>query len=487
MTAAHELEVEREYVEGLYRTIDAQREAAIEAVRPVLLERQTGFGAQFERDRLTEAIDDLRHHLDLNVNGLCFGKLVATETHATTYIGRISLNDDHGDPLLVDWRAPVASAFYQATAIDPMGVMLRRHLIMAGRDLVGIEDDLLTVDALGSDDETRLVGEAALLAALTRERTGHMGDIVATIQRDQDEIIRTPLRSTLVVTGGPGTGKTVVALHRAAYLLYAYRHRIANNGVLVVGPSNLFLRYIERVLPSLGESSVVLIDWSDLVPGMTGQAEADPAVADLKGSLSMVEVLRRAVRLFERAPAAGVRIIGLDGMSHLIDTATLVRLRAQARAGDHPHNVARRRFERLLRREMGLTDTTESGYSDVCRRSVAAAASRLWPVFEPDELLGHLFANERVLAAAARGVLEPGVERALLREAGSAWTVSDLPLLDELRVLLGSSPRRESASNRAQYEAELQDAQQAIKDLTVSVAATCGGANIPVDAIVTPE
>ena len=260
MSTARELDRERAYLAHLYEVIDEQRRRSTATLAQVLLDRQTGRQATFERDRLSESISTRLERLGTQLDGLCFGKLVATGTNTTHYIGRCAVADDEGEALLVDWRAPAAEPFYRATSGDPMGMSLRRHLIMSGRDLIAIEDDLLSSDSITDETASTLVGEAALLVALNRERTGHMGDIVATIQRDQDQIIRAPLKSTLVITGGPGTGKTVVALHRAAYLLFTHRAQIADDGVLLVGPSSLFLRYIERVLPSLGESKVVMID-----------------------------------------------------------------------------------------------------------------------------------------------------------------------------------------------------------------------------------
>lgn len=440
MAAQTELDLERAYLATLYGIIDAQRAEATAVLTRVLGDRSTGFASVFERDRLSEAIGHRLRHLDADTNGLCFGKLVEADTHSARYIGRLAVEDRDHEPLLIDWRAPVAEPFYRATAVNPMGMSLRRHLIMSGRTLLNIEDDLLSPDAVTDTEAASLVGEAALLMALNRERTGHMGAIVATIQRDQDEIIRAPMRSTLVVTGGPGTGKTVVALHRAAYLLYTYRTQIENNGVLIVGPSSLFLRYIERVLPSLGESSVVLLDWSELLPGVPVVADTSPAAADLKGSLRMAEVLRRAVRLVERAPEAGVRLIDPDGAPLTLSVTRLQSFRRAARKDGRPHNEARAIFERLIRREVEAHATGDALHLDSSRQSVRRAADRLWPILTPQELLDLLLCNERILAAASRDMLDPDECALLARKEGDPWTVSDLPLLDELRVLLGGIP-----------------------------------------------
>lgn len=450
MTASDELEHERAYLASLYGLIDTQRQEVAAVLADVLEDRSTGFASIFERDRLSEAIGRRLRHLDTDTNGLCFGKLVETDTHTPRYIGRLAVEDENREPLLIDWRAPVAEPFYRATAMNPMGMSLRRHLIMSGRTLLNIEDDLLSADGVTEVEAASLVGEAALLMALNRERTGQMGDIVATIQRDQDEIIRAPMRSTIVVTGGPGTGKTVVALHRAAYLLYTYRTQIENNGVLIVGPSSLFLRYIERVLPSLGESSVVLLDWSELLPGIPVVADTDRRIADLKGSLRMAEFLRQAVRLVERAPQAGARFIDPDGQPVTLSMSQLQSFRRAARKDGLAHNEGRAVFERLLRRKVEAGATDDSLHLDSSRLSVRRVADRLWPVLTPQELLALVLGNERILAAAARGVLEPDECPLLLRAEGDPWTLSDLPLLDELRVLLGDVPRPQQREQRQQ-------------------------------------
>ncbi|MFM7046068.1 MAG: HelD family protein, partial [Ilumatobacteraceae bacterium] len=356
-----------------------------------------------------------------------------------------------------------------------------------GRELVGLEDDLLAAEADDTGGQLVLVGEGALMAALARERTGYMADIVATIQRDQDEIIRAPMKSTLVVTGGPGTGKTVVALHRAAYLLYTHRERIANNGVLFVGPSNLFLRYVERVLPSLGESSVMMIDWAELLPDITGVPESNPLAADVKGSLSMIDVLRRAVRFFERVPAAGVRIIGPDGESMKLPSEALKQFRKDARAGDATHNRGRTKFEASLVRFAQLPQLDDIGYHDVSHRSIRKVVDRLWPALRPAQVLAALYSNERLLTTATAGVLDPGAQQILQRSPESPWTTSDLPLLDELRLLLGDLPRRKHDQSAERRAAELQDAEQGLRDLSASMAQTGGGGGISIDAIVNAE
>ena len=230
--------------------------------------------------------------------GLVFGRLdldgSAPGTDQPRYIGRIGLRDEQRDSLLVDWRAPAAAVFYQATAADPQGVVRRRVLRCNGPRVVAVEDDLLDAEA---DSDLVVVGEGALMAQLSRARDRTMHSIVATIQAEQDKAIRAPSKGVVSIAGGPGTGKTVVALHRAAFLLYSDRRRYETGGVLIVGPSGVFMRYIERVLPSLGETAVALRSLGEVVDGIRSSRHDDPAVADVKGSARMAELMRRTARI----------------------------------------------------------------------------------------------------------------------------------------------------------------------------------------------
>ena len=233
------------------------RQSALDVVRHhQQLGQLNSSQARVEWESLLALTDQRLQHLELGGASLCFGRLdrVGGESFQ---IGRLSILDEAGDPLVVDWRAPAAEAFYQATGRNPMSLVRRRHLLTKGRTVVGIDDELFDL-AEADESHLEILGEGALLATLERSRTGRMTDIVATIQAEQDQIIRAPLPGVLIVQGGPGTGKTAVALHRAAYLLYANRQRLEDSGVLVVGPNRTFLRYIEHVLPSLGESGVEL-------------------------------------------------------------------------------------------------------------------------------------------------------------------------------------------------------------------------------------
>jgi len=254
----------------------------------------------FERDALVFHAARRRGVLESQYEGLVFGRLDidhdlpegGTERERR-YVGRLGIRDDDYEPLVIDWRAPAASPFYRATPVEPLGVLRRRVLRCKGSDVVGIEDDLMVADA---PDDLVVVGDGALLAALTRSRGTRMRDIVATIQRHQDEAIRAPARGITEITGGPGTGKTVVALHRAAYLLYSDRRRYESGGILVVGPSAAYTSYIERVLPSLGEDTVTLRSLGDVVDAVSTERLDDPEAAAVKGSLAIRQVLARAAR-----------------------------------------------------------------------------------------------------------------------------------------------------------------------------------------------
>ncbi|MEO3812551.1 ATP-binding domain-containing protein [Sphaerisporangium sp. B11E5] len=382
-------------------------------------------------------------------NGLCFGRLdLAGEK--PLYIGRIGMADDDQARLLIDWRAPVAQPFYRATPASPMGVTRRRHLRTRGRRVLGVDDDLFDLDRLTDADRATLNGEAALLAALGEKRTGRMRDIVATIQAEQDRIIRGDLNGVLVVQGGPGTGKTVVALHRAAYLLYTHRERLARRGILILGPNPTFLRYIEQVLPSLGETDVLLSTVADLYPGVTARARESAEAAVLKGSARMADVIARAVRERQRMPR---RPIDIDLGDHTLrlDPRTLEAAASRASRGRRPHNQARAAFVRHIlstlakqsAKQLGRGLLDEEELADLREElrtepAVKSALNRLWPYLTPQRLLIGLFASTERMAYAG---LRPEEREILFREpprdAAGHWTEADVPLLDEAAELLG--------------------------------------------------
>src|SRR5271170_5226732 len=424
-----------------YARLDAMRSDANSMLEGVLdLGRGGTFQSRTERDVIVRTSMARLEQLDIGDQALTFGRIDrVNDGHngdgpdtETFHIGRLAIHSADHDPLVVDWRAPIAEPFYRATGRDPQGLVLRRHLALEGRRVVGLEDERFSLPGSGpSSDETEgdlsdrgladrggdgdgtgeliqsdlpIGGPAALLAALDRARSGRMTDIVSTIQREQDEIIRAPLAGVLVVQGGPGTGKTAVALHRAAYLLYTHRFPLERQGVLVVGPNPLFLRYIEQVLPSLGETGVSLSTVSGLVPEVRVRGVDDPAVAKLKGDVRMVNVLTRAVRTRERPLRRDVEVPFGAGVLRLRARLT-EDVVGMARRRPGTHNARRRFVESQVLRALsedyrarlarsgveaveGLEGSDEAPTAeeqkDLARRlrrvpEVAEALDRMWP------------------------------------------------------------------------------------------------------------
>jgi DNA helicase IV len=461
------VELEQAYVSMLYEHLDGLRERTSERLAQTL--RQTGGTpqARTERDVLVTMYTQRLAQLDASENGLCFGRIDSDggEQH---YIGRLGIRDEDADyrPLLLDWRAPAARPFYLATPVSPEGVRRRRHIKTVGRQVTRLDDEVLDLADPGLNGQTSgLNGEVALLAALNASRTGQMTDIVETIQVEQDWIIRAPNKGVLVVQGGPGTGKTAVALHRAAFLLYTHREQLARRVVLVIGPSPTFLRYVGQVLPSLGETSVLLSTIADLYPGISGQREEPVSTARLKGRLDMAEVIAAAVR-DRQGPAGGGIEVMFEGEEVRLDRRTCVRVRDRARRARLPHNQARSLAHRLLIEALARKVADRIGYDvlgggnllgeeDVAAirqelretREVRVALEEFWPALTPQRLLGDLFGSKERLEAAAPG-LDPSDRDALLREPAGEWTAADVPLLDEAAELLGEDDRTVQARAR---------------------------------------
>ncbi|WP_440900673.1 HelD family protein, partial [Actinosynnema sp.] len=443
-----ETDSEQEYVSMLYSRLDDLREQSSKRLSGAL--RQTGGTHQMrsERDTSVAMYSDQLAQYSAVENGLCFGRL-DFHTDDRFYIGRIGLFDEDKEyePLLMDWRAPAARPFYLATAAAPDGVRRRRHLRTKQRKVVGFDDESLDINSVDPGRNEGLTGEATLLAAVNASRTGQMGDIVATIQAEQDRIIRTELNGVVVVQGGPGTGKTAVALHRAAYLLYTHRRQLAKRGVLVVGPNSTFLRYIGQVLPSLGETGVLLSTVGELYPGLTATGREPTEAATIKGRLAMADVVAHAVRDRQEAPALVEVPFEQDVLK--LDRKAISAARGRARRTRRPHNEARRTFQRevittlanqaVARLGRHLLDAAD--VDDIRRElredeKVQAAIDRLWPVLTPQRLLEELYASPKLLAKAAPK-LTPAERELLRREPGGEWTPADVPLLDEAAELLG--------------------------------------------------
>ncbi|GAB2770844.1 HelD family protein [Amycolatopsis magusensis] len=473
-----DLEHEQVYVTKLYEMLDAERDLTQRRLDETL--RLTGGTpqARTERDVATATYTERLAQLGSVEQGLCFGRLDFHEQE-TAYIGRLGLFDTEDDyrPLLVDWRAPVARPFYLATAASPEGVRRRRHIRSLSRRVTGVDDEILDLgEASDGDHDLGLAGEAALLAALTQRRTGEMSDIVATIQAEQDRIIRAGMNGVLVVQGGPGTGKTAVALHRAAYLLYTFRQQLTKRGVLVIGPNSTFLRYIGQVLPSLGETGVLLATVGQLYPGITATGADDRGAAEVKGRAVMADVLANAVKDRQVVPSP-VLEVEVEREILRLDKRTCSDARAKARRSRRPHNQARRIFvaelldalTRQAARRLGDNLLDARDVNDIRAelaedKAVRRAMDELWPVLTPEEVLDDLFAvPERLTAAASKLLGEP--ERALLRrEPGADWTPADVPLLDELAELLGWDDTEERAA-RAREEREQRAYAEGVLDI----------------------
>ena len=455
---------EQAYLTRLYERLDLLREQADDRLRAILLEAAGTPQGRSHREATRSHYAEQLAQMNSVENALCFGRLDFAADNPR-YIGRIGLFDDDGDhdPLLIDWRAPAARPFYLATAVSPEGVTRRRHLRTKGRELTGIDDEVLDPALGGVGGREDVTGEAALLSALTANRTGRMRDIVETIQAEQDDVIRSRLPGIMVVQGGPGTGKTAVALHRAAYLLYTYREQLTKQGVLILGPNATFLRYISQVLPSLAETGVLLATLGDMFPGVHARATEAPEAAALKGRLDMLEVLAAAVADWQTVPDDYVEV-DHDGYPLRIERAVLEDARAAARKSGRPHNVARQIFvaealhalslqiaERIGADPLGGENLLEEADLAETRRElrededVQRALYEFWPVLTPRRVLRDLLSSPERLATAAPD-LTAGERALLLRERQSGWAPADVPLLDELAELLGVD---ESAAKQA--------------------------------------
>jgi DNA helicase IV len=429
------------------------------------------FQARFERNAFDEALVKRLADLDLGDASLVFGRIdrsaEAPDGVESFHIGRLAVADEDREPVVVDWRAPVAEPFYRATGRNAMGLLRRRHFAVEGRQLLGIEDELFGEGHLGlghdegldgSSGSEGLRGYSTLLAALERGRTGTLGDIVATIQAEQDEIIRSPQHGVLVVQGGPGTGKTVVALHRAAYLLYTHRFPLEDQGVLVIGPNRVFLRYIERVLPSLGEAGVEQVVLADLVPGVEFLRPGDRVGADsqaterLKGDVRMADVIDQAISDRQRPLRDDLVVPFRSGYVRLRveDSQRIVKA---ARRRFRRHNSGRRFVETEVWSTLASSfpdpEIGPTHVKDVLRGTpeLRAALDRMWPLLTPAQLLHDLFGSRALIKLAGRGVLDDDEVDLLYRDRSASvddvrWTPADVALLDDARDVLGPKPGR---------------------------------------------
>ena len=470
---------EQEFVDRAYSRLDQLRSQYREQRQKIDANHGVGNAQGWtERDALATHFAELSSRLDNVEERLVFGRLDMKD-HATHYIGRISLLDEHSSPLLVDWRAPISAPFYQATAQEPLGVVRRRHIATRARTVTSVEDELLDVDQAQHQGLT-LQGEGALMSALSSARSGRMGDIVATIQGEQDRVIRASDRGILVVQGGPGTGKTAVALHRAAYLLYTQREKLERSGVLIIGPSRTFLRYIEQVLPSLGESGVVQMTIGDIVPGLSAQDDDPVDIAAIKGRAAFSRILREAVRLIPRLPDRD-QVLQVWNRRVTLRVKDVQEALSRARRSGRPHNVARESFAmglmellagRLIVEAGDASSTADIDPDDLrtwiseIRDSVDArrAINLAWMPTQAPAFLRKLWSRPDLLAQANRKAGTPlSVEdlSLLYRAQDEPLTISDIPLIDELEELLGTLDLASAQKRRAEEQREKEERERA--------------------------
>jgi len=522
-----EVAEEQAYVTRAYARLEAMR-AAAERVRAAYADVRAGgtHQARLERDIAWDVTQRRLSDLEIGDAPLIFGRLdmerTGPEDGPRWYVGRLAVEDDEHTPIVVDWRAPVAEPFYRATAVEPMHVVRRRHLITRkGREVIGLDDEVFDAEAADSEG-LQVAGEGALLQALERNRTGRMSDIVATIQAEQDEAIRADIAGVLVVAGGPGTGKTAVALHRAAYLLYTHRRRLSAQGVLLIGPSSVFLRYIEHVLPSLGEQDVQLSTIAGLKPRLRATAREPSKVAALKGDARMAQVIDHAIRDRERSLAHDVVLI-VDGLRVRLSRNDSARVVDGARRRRGTHNekrpyVVRRvidllvshyktasirafRDRRDVRESQGDAGNVTSmfdrdGAFDVtvasalargetppegweqelrsrlrARPEVKEALERMWPALTGADLINDLFGFRALVHSAANGILTDAEQELLHRRrepdvTRAPWSEDDVALVDEADALLGSIElARPQRKRRRSNDEALDTASRVIENL----------------------
>ncbi|MDE3043241.1 MAG: AAA family ATPase [Acidobacteriota bacterium] len=479
MSHEREISEEQSFLDLALSALENMRREARSLRDSAAVANMRGAGDLVERDVVMGTALHRLDQLAIGDQPLFFGRIdyrgIDGQRGDAYHVGRLAVSDDQLNPLVIDWRAPVAEAFYRATGVESLGLSRRRHVAIRAHEVTGVEDEYFA-DEHGEldlpDDEIRdataeglvdgglaLGGPGALLAALGRARTGRMGDIVATIQGEQDRIIRSPLAGVLLVQGGPGTGKTAVALHRAAYLLFTHRATLERQGVLVVGPNPLFLNYIENVLPSLGESGVTLSTISGLVTNVEIRGYDDEEVDHLKGDLRMVKVIARALRTRQRPLRHDVEIPVGRAIVVLkaAYTAEIVE-RARRRPGNHNQRrsaVGRELAARLAREYHGrfVRDGLDEGNAEAELADQIRAATpfkealqRIWPRLSGQDLLHDLFGAPALLRAAGNGILSEREMELLYRPRSTslddvAWTKADAALIDEARVLLGPRKR----------------------------------------------
>jgi len=476
---------EQRHLTAFYATLDHERELTERRRADEQVAGTRNRQALHQRDGRVRDLNARLSRLNAAEEGLCFGRLDDADG-GVLHIGRLSLHDEDYEPLLTDWRAPAARPFYIATAIENHGVVRRRHIQTRLRQVLDVQDEQLDLDrtAAGASQPGRgVVGEAILLSALDARRTGTMESIVRTIQADQDRIIRSDLAGILVVQGGPGTGKTAIALHRAAFLLYTHRAQLEKRGILVVGPNPTFLKFIGQVLPSLGEDGVRLVTLAELYPGLTATRPEPAEVTEVKGRAAMAEVIAKAVADRQWVPAEPIEVT-VDRTVLRLDPAVVQDARGSARARQTTHNQARPFFlkevvDYLTNQYADLIgtdpldgenlldeyDLAELRKEVLAEPAIRALLDRLWPMLSPQDLLVDLFGDEDRLASAAPQ-LSP-LDREHLLRYGDDWSPADVPLLDEAAELLGEDDK-DAARRKAERARAIAYAQGSLDVLSGS-------------------
>lgn len=460
-----EIRAEQAYIDDAHDCLEGARSRVLGYWNSVTHGPGGTLSARFERDVMEHKVFQRLGELDLGERSLCFGRIDAADGAETHYVGRIGVWNEDQRQLVSDWRAPVSEPFFRAGARHPMGLRRRRHFRTRGRELLGFDDEVFgawgssSLEDAVEDAGEYLVGEGALRAVLESPRTGRLGDITATIQAEQDAAIRSGSSGVLVIQGGPGTGKTVVALHRAAYLIYTHRFPLADQGVLVVGPNPVFLTYVEQVLPALGEVGVELVTVGGLVPEAAVRGFDAERTARVKGDFRMTKVLKRAVRDRQRALRSPLVLShGLQKLSLSVPDSK--RIIGQVRNFRRPHNSGRRIVEMRVFEALAKSARTSLSPQEVAEAhgdsmQLREALEWMWPVLSPAHLLHDLFGSRALLRSAGRHVLDEGESEALYRPRSPhasevVWTYEDVALLDEVRTLLGR--RAEKSRSRAKAE-----------------------------------
>ncbi|MBP9114969.1 MAG: AAA family ATPase [Acidimicrobiia bacterium] len=516
---------EQDFINSIYARLEDMRKSA-QAIETSYSEVGRGgtHQAKYEKDAAISVARQRLGSLNINSQPLCFGRLDleddnAIEEKTTVYVGRISISNEEQESLVIDWRAPVAEPFYRATPIDPHGVVRRRHFHMSDKKIIRMDDEVFDENK-AEKNKLHVVGEAALLSAVSKKRTGRMGDIVATIQEEQDRAIRAQLNKVLIVTGGPGTGKTAVALHRAAYLLYTYRNTLVNSGVLLVGPSKTFLRYIDEVLPSLGENDVFLRTINTIRTTQQIHEYDTRKNATLKGDIRMVSVLKNALS-DRQHPLDKPKDITIDGYKLNLNKRNTQKIINHLKERPGTHNQKRPMFIRSIVNELisqykkqmvrayqnSSTKKIENSAVQSNLRSlgnkvidpdivkkildkqhipevwlekmddrirhndeVKISIERMWPALSGSELYHDMCSFKALISSASKNILTENEQNALYKDRAEdiesvQWTDYDIALIDEADSICGPLTSSRNTRKRTNYDSEEENASRVIGEL----------------------